>query len=279
MSSALSILGAGAVTPVGLSAPQACAAVRARISGFRERLFFAPSAEPTVCAEVPARARLKQTSGDWLVHLATRAISECIAGHELKRSRLAVLLTLPDSYRRHPALEQSAPDGILPALQARLGFALSAASEAVSAGHAASLSSLLKARDLLSRGEVDLCLVGGVDSMLNRQDIERLEECSRLRSTSNPQGVIPGEGAAFLLLGSAAKPRTDVLAQILGIGLAIEKNTILGERFATGEGLRAALEAAARDSGCVEADLGLRVSDMNGERYRAWDSMVASMRF
>src|SRR5206468_2338399 len=70
-------------------------------------------------------------------------------------------------------------------------------------------------------------------------------------------------------------------AQILGVGSAREEAsaTAVGPRYSVGDGLRQALERALADSGRPESAVSFRVADMNGERYRAWESVIGAARF
>jgi hypothetical protein len=57
-----------------------------------------------------------------------------------------------------------------------------------------------RAAALLSKGRVDSCLLGGVDSRVIFEDREAFEELGLVLTPDFPAGFIPGEGAAFLLL-------------------------------------------------------------------------------
>jgi 3-oxoacyl-[acyl-carrier-protein] synthase-1 len=53
MKPSLDIISVGMVTAVGLDAPSSCAAMRARLDGFRETRFIGPGGEWLVGAPVP----------------------------------------------------------------------------------------------------------------------------------------------------------------------------------------------------------------------------------
>lgn len=275
----LSIVGIGAVTPVGLTALQTCAAIRARLSGFGASFSMPPPLDPIVGARVPAGRNLKRSPLNWLVNLAARAISECMHSIEGHENNIALLIAIPDRYRNHPAFKELAPEDFLQTLKKTLGVQLHPSSTVLEGGHAAAMAGVAVARKLLAAG-VEFCIVGGVDSLLNRDDIARLATASRLHDDSNPQGLIPGEAAGFVVLSAAdAAHATSPLARILGIGLSTEQDTVLGEKYSTAVGLRKAVEDAVRDARCDEAQVSFRVSDMNGERYRALESLMYSTRY
>lgn len=274
------IVGLGAVTSVGLTAPQTCAAIRAGISGFRDAVWTVPLEEPQVGAQVPARLSLKFPCLHWLINLATRAIQECLEDENPNPADTALLIAVPEPFRGHPALSYTSEQSLLDTIKRRLERHFHPASAVLREGHAAALRALAIARELLTRGTVRYCIVGGVDSLINKVDVKRLGVVHRLQGPENPQGMVPGEGAAFILLtlpGRSLMYRP--LGQVLGVGSAMEKDTVLGKRYSVGKGLRQALEEAAKDAACSEAIINFVVSDMNGERYRAWESLICHTRF
>jgi len=280
MKKSLLILGGGAVTPVGLSSVETCASIRARISAFTDTVYRRPPAEPILGARVPASQTLKHSASAWLINLATRAILECMSSIQAPASKVALIICLPETYRRHPAITELESSNFLLMIERKTKLSFHTNSSILLSGHSAAIHGIAIARKLMEREGIEYCIVGGVDSLLNRFDIERLTAANRLHDERNPQGVIPGEGAAFIVVTHPDQSvATPCLASILGVGAAMEKDTVLGERFSTGRGLRKALDAALADSACEESQMSFRVSDMNGERYRAWESFISTTRF
>lgn len=111
--------------------------------------------------------------------------------------RVALLLSLPPPrpglapWMIERAAEQIA--GCVPNVQAPL-------CATVQQGHDGFIGLLPTARKLLEAGEVDLCLVGGVDSAIDLEYLDWLDACDRLKSRQHPFGSMPGEGAAFCAL-------------------------------------------------------------------------------
>jgi 3-oxoacyl-[acyl-carrier-protein] synthase-1 len=68
---------------------------------------------------------------------------------------------------------------------------------------------------------------------------------------------------------------------IMGVGLTTEdsQSTVLSDGHPTGRALERALRAAVLDADVAEERIELRVSDLNGETYRADESLFASIRF
>jgi 3-oxoacyl-[acyl-carrier-protein] synthase I len=275
----LAIIGTGAVTAVGLTAPQCAAAIRARIAGFRQRMLFAPPRDPIVVAEVPANERRKASPETWLVNLAARAVDECLAGLDNSPRPIALLLAVPDRYRAHAGLAGGV-DAFMSELEAKLEMRFHEQSRVIERGRASALASVMLARDLIERRDVDQCLIAGVDSLVNVADAQRMSEAGRLHEPGNPQGAILGEGAACVLVQSASDDSADLeLAHILGAGAADEPDHALGEKHAVGRLMAQALGTATDGAQRRECEISFRISDMNGERYFAWDNLLSMTRF
>lgn len=279
MSANLQIIGAGAVTAIGLTAAQTCAAFRARLSGIAEAVTLVPEVDTVLGAGVVVRSRLRERPDRWLLALAERAIRDALCASALDVGRIALFLGMPEPFRLHPGMDGIRSQDVLTALGRRFGQPFHRASCVMLGGHAAAYEGLEAAESLLSEGHVDACLIGGVDSLLNEADVMRLQAAGRLHGPDNPQGVIPGEAAALVLVRSAASGHGEALATIAAVAHDAEVDVVTGVRFSTGEGLWRALRRAHAAATCAAPDLALRISDMNGERYRAWESVIASARF
>jgi 3-oxoacyl-[acyl-carrier-protein] synthase-1 len=272
------ITGLGAVTPVGLTAPQTCAAIRAGLAGFSAPGCRDRSMGPTVQAEVPLLPRpLEARPFGRLVALAGVAFNECIAAARLAGERVAVLIATrePHRSRGERAWRDSA---LLLEIQRRTSTPFASCSRAFPGGNAAFFLALAQARELLSAGQVDVCVVGGVDSLLNSGDLEFFGSRHRLRSDDVAQGFIPGEGAAFVAVRIAG--HTVPLAAITGIGIAQEDPATCAssDAFSTGLGMTRAMIAAMADAELAESEVSFRASDMNGEIYKGYEAMLATSR-
>jgi 3-oxoacyl-[acyl-carrier-protein] synthase-1 len=213
----------------------------------------------------------------WLANLAARALRECLRPGGERGGRVALLLVVPEPARRHPAFDTIDPESFRASLGKYLGQDFHERSCTVPAGHAGTQQALALADQLFGARAIDECIIGGVDSLLNERDLERLTAAHRLGSPTG-QVAVPGEAAAFVRLRPAA-PKGVAIARILGSGLAQEVDAVDGERWSQGRGLEAALAAATNAAGVPEANLSLRISDMNGERYKAWETVLSEFRF
>jgi hypothetical protein len=206
MSEPLAVVAVGAVTPAGLTALQTWTALRAAVTPFKCIQWHPPPVEPFISAPIPAKSNVRGTGADWLVNLGARAIGQCLESCEIEPARIALLLALPDGYRRHPALQRIGAAGVLAGIEAKLGCAFSSAASRTFEGSAGALQGIAAARVMLAAHRVDACLIAGVDSLLNRTDVDRLHDAGLIHEPGNPQGIIPGEGAACLLVRRAGVP-------------------------------------------------------------------------
>ncbi|MES2548495.1 MAG: hypothetical protein V4630_02235 [Pseudomonadota bacterium] len=280
----LFITGAGAVTAAGLTAPQTCAAIRAGVTGFSMETLSDPFGAEQTVARIPANWRLKRDAGQWLVNLAARAIREAVQDAKeadpVRMERTALFLTPPESHRSHPAYEHVAPPALLDAIFAACEMSFHPSSRAVDGGAAAGLGLLAQASALLAQGAVDRVILAGVDSLVNPSDLARLMAANRLAGGGNSQGLIPGEGAAAVVLSPRVAGEQRPTCAILSVASAREENSVLSEGFSQGRAMLSALREASRKG---EADgepfVDFVLSNGNGERYAAWESMITRARF
>ena len=280
MRKTLYIVGGGAVTPVGLTAAQTCAAIRAGIAGFEEIPRAQAFGATQTAARIPAKRQLRKTEADWLLNLACRAIEEALEGVEPETKDIALLIAIPEKFREHPSANEIADSAYVERIEAKIGKRFHEVSCVLNGGAASVLSGLEDGRKWLLEGTVRMVLLGGVDSYVNQRDFDRLHSAGRIKAEDNAQGMIPGEGASFVLLSiSPEDHKPNISALIRGIGLGREKNTAVSELYSIGNGMLGALSAALRDGQLSEAELSCIISNSNGERYQAWESMIFRPRF
>jgi len=184
-------------------------------------------------------------------------------------------MTLPERDRKHPACIET--DEFLERIESESGQQFHVKS-AVGEGGAGVLASLHSAKQLLLAGEVDACVVGGVDSLINDSDVKRLRSAGRMLEPGSPQGLIPGEGAAFLMVALEHRFRA-AIARIVGMASALEVDSVLVQRCSQGRAFMSALTSAMQESSMPESSISLRVSSVNGEHYAVWESMFYATRF
>ncbi len=278
MTQSLAILGCGCVSCVGFTAASTCAAIRAKVSGFTMTGFRDKIKGPTIWAEVPlSPSPLDANPFSRLVSLAEMALVECVETAGVDRRECPVLLGTREPFRVGPGVDWSRKALLAETLKSS-GVAMHPFSRVFPEGNASCFAALSHARELLTSGHTKVCIVGGVDSLLNPADMRRFGNAYRLNSDEVAQGFVPGEAAAFLAVTREETARG--LAKILGLALTREDDgrTVLSNRFSHGTGLEHAMLAAIRDSGRSEQDVAFRISDVNGETYRGLESMLAMFR-
>jgi 3-oxoacyl-[acyl-carrier-protein] synthase-1 len=127
----------------------------------------------------------------------------------------------------------------------------------------------------------EVCIIGGIDSLLGEATLNWLESDGRLKSSScgRHQGLAAAEAVCFLIiedLERARKAGKPVLARIAAWGLAEEPEPRAAGRPGMSTGLSGACLAALDRA----PDRGIRAvfGDLNGEESRAREWSIASMR-
>jgi 3-oxoacyl-[acyl-carrier-protein] synthase-1 len=279
---AVHVVSLGASTPVGRDAWSSAAAVRAGISGFAEHPYLTDSmGEPARLAMAPWLDPGCE-GFDRFEALLLPALEHAIApildspGFE---PRVALAVGLPSS---RPGL----PDGLAEELRARISRRLAgrfAAIAMIPSGHAAGLLGMRAAWPRVASGEFDACVLAGVESYIEAETIEWLEETEQLHGAgrfNNAWGFIPGEAAGAALLcrqETLDRLRVPSLAVVRGVGTAVEPNRIRTETVCIGEGLTEAFRQclAGLPPGALVSDV---FCDMNGEPYRADEYGFACLR-
>lgn len=203
--SLVSILGVGAATPIGVTAPTFAAAFRAGITRFSEI--------DEVAAEPPRASYLSQipwgrSCSDRTLELTKRALVDLTGTPSLDRSgRLAAWIGIAET-EEGAAVERELARHLRDAFPK-----LSGSPQFLRRGRGAFFAALAAAQRALLASDCDLALVGAADSLCAPEPLERLARERRLLGPEL-EGVIPGEGAAFVLLarpGLAVRPRATLL--------------------------------------------------------------------
>lgn len=293
--SALEILGVGAVSAVGLTAAQTCAAIRAGIKRFCPiEAQILDDDEPQVGARVSADPRLRVDECEWLMALAGRALLECMPDADASPNT-ALLWLVPEAHRGHPLSTGVGDSELLGRIEALLGRRFAPDSRVLRGGAASCIEALGIAREQLGGGAVSQVVIGGADSLLRLPDLHALARDKRLLGPKQSQGLIPGEGAAFVRVGRPRAPEpkpessesgeseageSEVPRRVLvrGVGLGYERNTVLGTEYAVGEAFADALGTALQDADLHKGEIDFVAGNYNGERYDAWEISHAHAR-
>ena len=278
----IKVIALGASTPVGRDAWSSAAAVRAGISGFAQHPYMIDSVgEPMRAAFVPW-LDIDLSGAERFEALLFPAIDQALAPvAEGRAGPLRIALSLG-----FPCLRPGLDDDLQPSLIKTLWGKYRQTFSAVAAfpnGHAAGFLALDAAVTKLEQGAFDACVVAGVDSYIEPETLEWLEDNDQLHgagSQNNAWGFIPGEGSgALLIMRDDASRRSQLapLASVLGVGRAFEPKRIKTETVCIGEGLTLAFRGAlgSLPDGAKISDV---YCDMNGESYRGDEYGFTSLR-
>lgn len=270
--------GFGACTSVGLSAAESCNAVLAGVSRIarQKRYPYARRGDVIALAQQGC-LREDATCAMRMIELARLALDDLLSRRydaldvvgAASARPIPVLLSLPPE---RPGLSQADIASVAGEICMSVPHFFRSASRFFSSGHTGFIAGLAKAADILKTGEVDFCIVGGVDSPLDIDYLHWLDSADRLKHRDNPFGVVPGEGAAFVLLRRderrTSMPTTPHVV-LRAIGMAAEMMPWYADRATRGDGLTAAIAE------CLPADVQVDncYGDLTGETWRSaeWD--------
>jgi len=268
----LAILQTGLVTSVGLSAPAACAAIRAGLTNPTETRYISPTGGWIMAHQVSLdeawRGRQK------LVRMASFAIEEAL--EKLPREewgRLPLLLCIAEHAR--PGRTEGLDDRLLAEIEHDLGVRFAEQSAVFPHGRVSVAVALMQARKLVERGSVPYVLIAATDSLVSWPTLYAYQSRDRPLTTENSDGFIAGEGAGAVLVG-----RPDQSSGLLcrGIGFATEASHVDSESPLRADGLVQAISNAVTDAGCAFHDLDFRIADLSGEQYYFKEAALAMSR-
>jgi 3-oxoacyl-[acyl-carrier-protein] synthase I len=268
----------GMACAVGGSVAAACAAIRANLDGFQELPYLDDDSEPIRGAPVPF-VPWSDPPLERLSALLAMSVSDCIAGAPWVGTAAVPLLLGIAEPDRPGGLRVAHPAALIDDIGRRLGARFHPElSRVIASGHTSAFHALAVARGIVDSGAAPLCLVAGVDSYLNATSLLWLAEHFRLKTTTNSDGVIPGEAAACVLV--EGKPRADTAAvALLGLGFGHEPAGILtSDAPLHARGLVEASRAALTEAGLGLHEIDFRISDAAGEGYAFKELALALQR-
>jgi 3-oxoacyl-[acyl-carrier-protein] synthase I len=268
----LALVNAGLVTSVGLSAPAACAAIRAGLTNPVQTEFIDASGEPimshAVPLERPVRGRAK------LAQMAAMVLDECLSRvSQADREQIPLLLCVAE--RTRPGRLDGLEDELFAEVCELLDSRFSTASGVIPHGRVSAAVALLQARKILYESDVSAVLIGAVDSLLYWPTLRVFETQRRLLTNGNSNGFIPAEAASAVLV---SRPGAGARLSIEGLGFATESAGIETEEPFRAEGLRRAMLQALQDAGLEPHDVDFRITDISGEQYYFKEAALAVSR-
>ena len=271
MTAPVAILSIGLVTSVGLSAPAACAAIRAGLTNPTETGFMTSSGELITGHQVPLE---KQWGGRTrLAKMAALATKECLAALPPRDwADIPLVVCVAESGRpgRLEGLEDRLPEEI----QEELGARFAGRPFVVPHGRVSLFAALMHARELMERSSSPRVLIVCTDSLLSGPTLSSYDRNRRLLGARNSNGLQPGEGAGAVLIG----PRTRGQLLCTGVGAGVEPAPIDSGQPLRSDGLVQAIKAALLDAGSPADSLDFRITDIAGEQYYFKEASLALSR-
>jgi 3-oxoacyl-[acyl-carrier-protein] synthase-1 len=156
-------------------------------------------------------------------------------------------------------------------------------------GSAGLAAAVHDAAEGFAAGRIDACIIGAIDSQLDRATLELLADGGRLKGPDEANGLIPGEAAVFLHLQRPdlvrrqhrpSRPAGPILGEIVAAASARAEQPNLVDHPVRGTALLELFSQIVRP-GVPLAPGGLWfVTDQNGETFRAqeWADFVLRAR-
>jgi 3-oxoacyl-[acyl-carrier-protein] synthase I len=284
-SGAVVLVGIGMFTPIGLSAAETAASVRAGTMRFTETSLMDKRLEPFTLAEIPEEGLpLLAESLDRpglpirerrMLRLATAPLVECLEVLPPDRPPPPLHLGLPETETMLPLNSERFLKLVAMQTGARFQAELGSAEYYGRAGGLAAIGGAIAA--ILS-GSAPFAVAGAIDTYRDLYVLGKLDRDKRVKSSSNLDGFVPGEGAVFLLLASAdaaSAAGMTPIARLTSVSTAEEPGHLYSDQPYKGEGLAALLEALLSDGLPPIQEV---YASMNGESHWAKEWGVAFMR-
>jgi hypothetical protein len=165
--------------------------------------------------------------------------------------------------------------GFVPTLLKRCGIdALAPRGRLLFGNHTGAISALEEATEQIRRGEVDRCLIGGIDCCLEPMFLVAAVMKGLLKTPLNPCGFLPGEAAAFVLVEkvSAARARgMEVMAAVGPVAVGQEDSDRFSDKPPLGVSLAQTIRKVVSQDTSKSRKIGLVIGDLNGDAPRAMD--------
>lgn len=278
----IAIIQCGARTPVGTSAAMTAAMVRAEVTRLLRHPYFEDDQGKPVVMGRASYVGDEYEGVDRFTKLGIPALEEALSpltGIEHQRLPIAVVIGLP-AIRPGFSIDfiEVIQYGITNAMthSAKLETSITMVPE----GHAAGLMAFEEAAVSIREGKSEFAVFGGIDSFDSAATLSWLNSCSRLKTSNNRFGFIPGEGAGFCLIASPeTMSRYGLIeaATVRAVSTTEEEHPMGSDTVCTGTGLSSAF-ASVLDHLPENKRVSQILCDMNGERYRTDEYGFAALR-
>jgi len=282
--SPMPVCATAAVNGAGLSSHQTWAFWRAELTPFAESPFRCSNGQRATMAHLQTLP-VRCVGAERLLRLGRKAFSQLspLLDRLPGESRVALAVGLSDRLA-----EQSDP--LLTQHRRQVESELSAWLRAkfphgiarfVPRGHASFAVALVEACSALSARSLDLAIVGGMETYYDPIAVRELVRQQRLFDLEDMDSMIPGEGAAFLLLARRDVMRhlsLPCLAQIEAAATDEEPGSMLSEVPCLAQGLSRAMRAITVRMKAERRQLEWVIGDVTNEEYRSHEWGLALPR-
>lgn len=277
------LCGVGTRTPLGFNAAATAAAVRGGVSAVGVHPFFIDKVGRPISMACDAGLAVGLAAGRDITHrmktMLLAAIDEAFWNARLNWKGISIPCWIGFPEPRPGLL----PDAVL-SVSSSVATELGIGHQQIfllQKGHNSGLMAMQNAATQISSGEMDICLVAGVDSYHSRMTLDWLDALGVLSSSKNRNGFAPGEAASACLLASRLavnRYRLPVLASITAAATGTEPHPIRGEEVCIGEGLSAVLKDIITSLRRRHQVITATYCDLNGERYRNEEFVYTLLR-
>jgi len=278
------VTGMHMITSLGLDMQSNWENLKAGKSGVKKiSLFDASSCQTQIAAELPAEFEtlwpnyIKKRAADQMTRM-TKACFVCakeavkqsgINFDETDRNRCGVILGVVTTANTSAEKGTTEQNRILKSMNnamsawISLEYKLQGPNFTVSSACASSAYAIGLGYDMIKNGAADVVIVGGADSIVNKEEIDGFNNLYALSTENdNPEkaskpfskdrdGFVIGEGAGVLVLESERSARArnaEIVAEIAGYATSSEAYNIMAP-MKDGEGIAHALELALKNAG------------------------------
>jgi 3-oxoacyl-[acyl-carrier-protein] synthase II len=247
------------------------------------RLFDASECQTRVAAQLPEEFEtywpgfIRKRTADLMTRVtrmcfvaARQAVAHSgIDFSTIDRERCAVILGVVSTGNTSSEKGTTAQNRVLKSMSnamsawISLEYKLTGPNYTLASACASSAYALAQACDLIQSGRADVVIVGGADSIINKEEIEGFNELYALCTdndhpekasrpfSKNRDGFVPGEGAGIVILESEAfakKRGAAIHAEIAGYALTSEGYNIMAPEK-DGEGIARTIALALKNAG------------------------------
>lgn len=284
------VTGMNVISSLGIDLEENWKNIVAGKSGVKNISLFDASQNTTrIAAEVPssfgeyARKYIKKRAGSQMTRVTKMAFvcarealeASKIDFETLDKSRCSVILGVVNTGNSTAEKDTTVQNTIFKSMTnsmsawISLEFQLMGPNFVVNTACASSAYAIGLGYDMIRNGQADVVIVGGADSIINREEIEGFNSLYALSVENDPpekaskpfslnrDGFVIGEGAGMLILESesSAKARNaEIHAEIAGYAMTSEGYNIMAP-MKDGEGMAVTMEKALQNAGVEKGDV------------------------